>query len=576
MSLFASLRAAVADARTAAFSGAFAGASPASPKTVSGKSQHVALGAAMALATVAVLASRRTSTLTTPYLWAEDGLDIVPQFVLRGWPSLFDPISGYMAFIPRLMSYISLSVAPQAYPLTSTLLSWLFMAGVLAFIALAPTRLRARPWVVLACLFVPTDPEVFGTSLYSFWWAGLLLMVLALWEDTPRLFKTRLALAVLCGLSTPLTVMIAPLMALRAVYLRARHDVALAAAVAVCAGLQVREILAVHTETMASAISPRTLAQIFDKFFGRYIWGMDTANASQEFWLAVLGLGLAGLVVYALATLKDRWLAFCLLYLLGGSIALSVMRVSVEIMGPTGGGPRYFFYPYVLLGWILIQALASRRGTLRALFAAPLAFALANAALSGWNRAADTFSFQRQMQSCMHFEEYGMPIHRSGSRFDIFRGTYPRRVCAYIAARMEPMDENRLRPFSWLHAGYATGARHALRIVSHTLSGTAAGTPPAGYAMRGTYGGPSPVGEVILDVRRGEMILYASGAGSKPARYDLRTATHHFTGPLPLCPETCTLAFGSDLLPETFTVRLSGDSGAPDDWFAVGLPAPAS
>lgn len=570
MSLLTSLRAAGADARTAA--------RPFSQDTEahgSGRNRNIALAAAIALATVAVLASRRTTTLTTPYLWAEDGLDIVPQFVLRGWPSLLDPISGYMAFIPRLISYIALSVTPQAYPLTGTVLSWAFMAGVLAFLALAPTRLRARPWIALACLFVPTDPEVFGTSLYSFWWAGLILMALPMWEYGPRLFKTRLALAVVCGLSTPVTVMIAPLIALRAVALRTRHDIAIAAAVAVCAVLQVREILAVHTDTMSSAMSWRTLVQIFDKFFGRYVWGLDTANASQEFWLAVLGVGLAALIVYTLVALKDRWLALCLLYLLGGSIALSVMRVSVEIMGPTGGGPRYFFYPYVMLGWILIQGLASARGNMRALFAAPLLFALANAALSGWNRAVDdTFSFQRQIQSCTHFEEYGMPIHKAGSRFDIFRGTYPRRVCAYIAARMEPLEENDLRPFTWRHAGFAAGTRHPLRIVSQTLSGTAAGTPPQGYTMRGTYDGLLPIGDVTLEVRRGEMILYAGGGESKPPRYDLRTATHHFTGALPLCPEPCTLAFGSDLLPETFTLRLSDDSDAPGDWFAVGQPAP--
>ncbi len=569
MSLFAILRAAGAAARFPEPS-----ISPNAADHSTSKPQRAALAAAMFLATIAVLASRRTSTLTTPYLWAEDGLDIVPQFVLRGWSSLLDPISGYMAFIPRLISYIALSVTPQAYPLTSTAFSWLFMAGVLAFIALAPTQLRARPCVALACLFVPTEPEVFGTSLYSFWWAGLILMALTMWEYSARLFKTRLVLAIFCGLSTPATVMVAPLFALRALYARTRHDIAIAATVIACAILQVREILAVHTETMASAISLRTLMQIFDKFFGRYVWGMDTANASQEFWLAVLGIGLAALILYAAAGLKDRWLAFCLLYLLAGSIALSVMRVSVEIMGPTGGGPRYFFYPYVLLGWILIQGLAYHRGGPRVLFAAPLAFALANAALSGWNRATDVFSFQRQMQSCMHFEEYGMPIHKGGSRFDIFRGTYPRRVCAYIAARMDPLDENELRPFSWLHAGFATGARHIPRIVSQTLSGSSAVAPPQGYTMIGTYNAPTATGDVTLDARRGELVLYASGAGRKPARYDLQTATHHFSGVLPLCPETCTLAFGSDLLPDSFTVRLSDDSDGPDDWFAVGIPEP--
>ncbi len=539
------------------------------------KSQTIALAAALALSAIAVLASRRTTTLTAPYLWAEDGLDMVPQFVLRGWQSLLDPISGYMAFVPRLISYISLSATPAAYPLTSTLLSWIFMAACVAAIALAPTRLRARPWLALACLFVPSDPEVFGTSLYSFWWIGLLLMLLTMWEPGPRLFKSRLALIVVGGLSTPLTIMAAPLIALRALVMRTREDVIIAAAAVICAAFQIREVLAVHTDTMATTLSWRTLLSVFDKFFGRYAWGIDTANQSQEVWLPLLGIGLALLICVTLFRLADRWLAFCLLYLLGGAIVLSIMRVSVDIMGPTGGGPRYFFYPYVLLSWILIQGVATPGPRFaRTLCGAALLLALINAAASGWHHPTDTFSLRREIQSCTHFDAYAMPIHKAGSRFDVFRGLYPRAVCRYLASRMVPVDENELQPFTWLHLGHAMGSRQTPEIIGARPEGTSAGAPPERYIMVGTFGAAAETGTITIAARRGDLVLISSGAAAAAPRYEVRTATHTFTGALPICPEACTLAFTSDLLPEAFTVTLTDDSEAPGDWFALGIPVP--
>lgn len=553
---------------------AFAGGMRASTSPqYSRRSEYFSVAGAMALATIAVLVSRRTTTLTRPYVWAEDGIYIVPQYILDGWNSIFAPVSGYITVIPRILSHTALTFAPASYPIVSILLSWAFMAGVLAFIALAPTQLRARPWIAISCLLVPTEPEVFGTPLYSFWWAGLILMLLAIWEYTPRYFAARLVLAVLCSLSTPIAILVVPLMAARAALMRTRHDIVLAVAVAICAGFQIREILAVDTNTAATEISLRGVGQILDKFFGRFVWGIESANAVQSVLLAALGVGLIALVVYALASLKDRWLAFALLYLLAGAVAISVMRVPVEIMTPTLSGPRYFFYPYVLLGWILIQGLENaRRPTLRALFAVPLALALVNAALSGWNRKADAVSWRQHVLSCTHFDVYAMPFHIAGNVQDLFRQEYAGRTCQALAAGLAPMDENELIPFTYLWTGHAAGARHNPQIESQTLDGASGVAPPERYRMIGTYAGSSPTGDITLNLRRGDYLMFATGTGRKAPKYDVRTENHHFRGDLPYCPQNCTLAFTSDLLPETFTVTFIDDGAAPDEWFALGVP----
>ena len=111
------------------------------------------------------------------------------------------------------------------------------------------------------------------------------------------------------------------------------------------------------TTTTASPAGWKSLGLIIEKFFGRFVWGLDSPNADQYAGLILAGIALAATAGYALLNLRNRWLAFVLLYLLSGSIALSVMRVNIDVPSPTGGGPRYFFYPYVFLSWILIQSI---------------------------------------------------------------------------------------------------------------------------------------------------------------------------------------------------------------------------
>lgn len=530
----------------------------------------------MVLATIAVLASRRTSTLTTPYIWAEDGLDIVPQFVLQGWGSLLNPISGYIAFVPRLISYLALTVAPDSYPLASTLLAWGFMAGVMAFVALAPTLLRGRLFLAFACLLVPTDPEVFGTSLYSFWWAGLVLMLLILWERAPSHVVLRGALAVVCSLSTPITILIAPVMMIRAAVLRTRVDAGLAGLVLVCAVAQVMQIVAVQAGAPATLPTWHNVGVMLDKFFGRFVWGIDSPSNQQQITLAILGSAVAALAAWSLHSIKDRWLSFSLVYLLAASIAASVIRVDISLafVGPTGGGPRYFFYPYIILAWVLIQGLyAHTTLAARTLFAAPLALAVINAVSSGWEHQIDSFSWRREALSCLHFEGYGMPVHMHGSRRDMFHGEYPRRVCTYVGQDMPALPHADLSPFSWRLLEHALSVRYRPRIIANSFEGNAPSQAPENWTLIGSQGSAVRTGSITFELGRDAYVYFKSGGGKAPHVYEVRTGADVFRGELPVCQDACTLAFTSDLLPEKFTVTFSDTGVNDDEWFAIGLPS---
>lgn len=356
---------------------------------------------------------RRGSNLTRPQLWAEDGTLMVPHFMTQGWWPLKGD-EGYLEIVPHLISNLALTLTPHAYVPVSTWLTWIFMAAVAVFIALAPTLLKGRFFLALACFLVPTDPEVFGIPLYSFWWAGVLLLVLPFWQTQPTHGLLRAGTLLLAGLSSPLAVVTAPMMVIRAALLRHRTEIALAVLAVLCAGAQVYFVIIDPIIRVRPGLSLEKLGIVLAKFPGWFVWENVLMNVAPAHMIA-------GAVVLALAAvaawmLPNRWVGLGLLYLLAGAVAMSISRVDAAVLHPLHGGPRYFFYPYILLAWIFIQgAAAARIVSVRVVCAGVLAAALFNAGASGWSRDHQDIPLARHLASCLHFDAYAMPIHLDGS-----------------------------------------------------------------------------------------------------------------------------------------------------------------
>lgn len=141
------------------------------------------MGASIAAATLLALILRRPSQWINPYVWVEDGRDLLPDFLQYGWSTLFHPIAGYILIPNKLINAISVTLSFRWLPEISLVLVALMTMAVMVTLALAPTRLRA-PWAcALAVLAVPTDPEVFSTSAYALWWAGFLVLIPLFWDE---------------------------------------------------------------------------------------------------------------------------------------------------------------------------------------------------------------------------------------------------------------------------------------------------------------------------------------------------------------------------------------------------------
>lgn len=171
-----------------------------------------------------LLTSRRWQQLLSPQVWDEDGAQILYGFITNGWYNFFEPVNGYLITVPKIISFVSLNLSFSQYPAISTLITWLFIAAVGVVIVLAPTQLHNKFLCAVFVFLIPSDPEVFGIPLYTFWWAALLLFLVALWDENSSSLLWRISFLVIVGLSSPIIIMILPVLYLRALWYRTLHS----------------------------------------------------------------------------------------------------------------------------------------------------------------------------------------------------------------------------------------------------------------------------------------------------------------------------------------------------------------
>lgn len=511
----------------------------------SGMRRPVMSAAAAGFAAIVILFLRRGTTLTKAEVWDEDGLELIPEFLTRGWGSLLHAYQGYLNTVPRILTGINVTLAPQDYPVASTVLGWLVTAAVMAFVAWAPVRLRGGLMLALVCLLLPTKPECLGTPLYASWWTTIPLLLLPFWENAPTYIGLRAAVLALGGLSSPVVIITTPLMILRALRERTRIDVALAVLSSACASIQAYIVVTVPNAAPGLKLTPDTPRIILEKFFGWFIW--DANWITQYHGISILpvaGVVVLAAVIYAASQMKDPWLGVGLLYLLGGTITASAARIGIEVINPIGAGPRYFFYPFIIIGWLLVSLMISApRRAGRAVAACLLGLALMITVSSGWSQDHAETHWTQHIASCVHFEDYSMPIVLDGRPGYLWRKTFTRDQCRRLGGADADFETGVLFPFS-------------VREVPPT-AGKLGLSKDAQQAS------------ISVNVRRGDKLAFLTSDRAVGLRYRVESGDRNFTGELPLCREVCLLDFSSDLLAETSAVTLLNEGKGSDDWFAL-------
>jgi hypothetical protein len=126
-------------------------------------------------ACVVVWILRRPEQLTRPYVWVEESF-IIRNFLEDGWAGAFEPIQGYLILPANVLVALATDISFMQLPELMYAFGLVVFVATVLLLLLPESRwgdLTTRSAMATTMALVPTNPEVFGVLLYSFWWTTL-------------------------------------------------------------------------------------------------------------------------------------------------------------------------------------------------------------------------------------------------------------------------------------------------------------------------------------------------------------------------------------------------------------------
>jgi hypothetical protein len=317
-----------------------------------------------------ILFLRKPDAVLNPQFWAEDGQIFYYQSATLGLDSIFTPYVGYYHFIPRILSLIYISIIPTVdLPAAYNFTAWLVSALTFAFIAVSRIEVPCK-WAFAICpLLMPHGGEVFINFTDIQWIVAPVLVIFCI-EPPAQDRKTivfECFLAVVIGLTGPFSLMIFPLFCIRlAANKFARTDIPLFVAITLAAGIQAYALLGNDEVSSQAIMTWKNVPAWFASnglapLFGSALFPHRPTHA------AVVGCAVASCALAAgLIGLSPLWrmragamLAFALITL--SAAAHKHGDSLLPVINPHGGGQRYFYLAYAMIGWALF-ILATKGG----------------------------------------------------------------------------------------------------------------------------------------------------------------------------------------------------------------------
>jgi hypothetical protein len=384
----------------------------------------------LAIVTTMLLFARRPDQFLHPALWVEDTV-VLQAYAAHGWWSILEPVQGYFIdatpnivavhdyyiIASKLIALIAFKTSILWAPQIELVLILAFTCAVVIAVALSPTWL---PWPFLcavAILTIPTDSEVFAVSMYALWWGGVLLLVALFWQDDGGLRWLRWFYIVFGGLSSPIIVSAAGLFAVRAACERKTSEYYAAGIAISVALIQLLTISSQQAELHSTRFEWASLTLAVQKFIGFFFYAVWPPGSLSKY----IGFAVAAFVILFIWSLRSRLNGYFYLLVLTYMAVCGVVlvRVPAEIIHPFYAGPRYFFYPFIVLSWIMIWLAAVAGWAIR--FGVALAFLVA--LVMAWPNLAryhDPIDWKAEVLACARSTEYSLPMHWTGKSSEMW------------------------------------------------------------------------------------------------------------------------------------------------------------
>ena len=510
-----------------------------------------------------LLASRRSEQWVSPQVWGEDGL-IFSGFADHGWRSFVEPVNGYLVTVPKIVSAVAMAVSVYYYPLVGTLVAWVFIAAVGVAVATSPTRLKGGAFCAISIFLIPSNPETFGVPLYTFWWATVLLLVVALWDGSQGRLALRIPFVLAGGLSSPFILIVIPVLFFRAIWHR-RFPAEWAVALAATATGAIQYHF-MSTGAAAALPSLTSIAlHVIPKFCGWFVCGNLFTSAFPLWGSGILVLALISGFLYLNRRDPAAWI---LCYLWCGAIASSISRIDPSILHPSLAGPRYFFLPFILLSWILIQLVLSANSPGWRITAGMCAIAGVLNALPVWTRRHDDLNWAENVRSARLFPQYNVPIESDGNRSRAWSISEPGKTWEALLKHDEL---------------FALGHKEALPTYAYRVL-TEASDVGRGVSKKVQTASPNRVTatslgkmenegkELLISLTAGSRVQYRSGQAEGSPSMEVVGHENEFIAALPVSGNWVVLEFSNSKLPSEFRLRVRDVGHGLGEWTHVRGP----
>jgi len=320
------------------------------------------------IAATLVLLVRKPQALLLPQFWAEDACVFFREALLLGPSSLLHTYSGYLHLLPRLIALAGTLLPFELVPLFYNLSALAVLLAVAAHFLGSRFEGRHSVWLLLVSVLVFHDGECF-LCLTNLQWVVAPYLILFCFRRPPA---TRIELlldslvVVLLGLSGPFVIFCLPFFLIRAIRSRSALLRIWCGVAGLTAAVQLY-FLGSRGEQLGGS-SFTSFHALFDLLVARFArcFLLPLASADylgRSFQIGVFAFLLCYLVVLLAGRTEHRFFYGAVLgfAVMETAAALSKLAPIVEALSSFGRGERYFYFSYVLLGWVLVQALADRR-----------------------------------------------------------------------------------------------------------------------------------------------------------------------------------------------------------------------
>lgn len=356
---------------------------------------------------VALVASHDLARLSNPQFWAEDGVAWYREAYESGAASLFVPFNGYFQTLPRFVA-LPASLLPLVWG-PSVFLCAAFFFQLLPSLLFLSARLdgagvsrRARVLLAYFCVVAPNAWEVHLNLTNSQWFLALSAFLL-IFSSEPRSLMGRffdIAVLLLCGLSGPFAILLAPVATWRWIERRTQFRCLRALSLLLGASAQALSVLSTAGASRSEATLGASFNGLVEIIAGQILLAGTLGRSAAVWFIAAAGewyplfsmllCAAAGTVVVLAWKLEKSGSFRMFLVFAAGLLAAALVSPQVsldvpqwQVLAVPGNGGRYFLIP-VLAWFACVLVIGCRGAGLVRLAGVMLSFLFAVGIASDW------------------------------------------------------------------------------------------------------------------------------------------------------------------------------------------------